>query len=148
MVFFYISAILVGTPLIGHPVAYLAMKWGPWFSSYLSITCYVIAFLFTLGVPETMNIANLHKSSPETNGTIDENLPTENVPSYTKLLSSVSDGLTSLRVLVWDNKKLGIILFSTLLIRIGATVNPMLMQYIAKRFSMRWAEVRRYNAQT
>lgn len=122
------------------------MKRGPWFSSYISIACNLVAFLLTLYIPETMNIMNPQNRSSENNNATAEDLPTQSIAKFTTLfkssfLSSARHGIKSLRIIVWDNKRLSVVLFSTLFTRSGSYTNVLLMQYIAKRYSMKWSEV-------
>ncbi|KAK2600216.1 hypothetical protein QQS21_005012 [Conoideocrella luteorostrata] len=141
-IFFYFGASTVATPLLGNPLAYLAMeKGGPWLTSCIGCACNVAAFLLILAVPETINVKNV-PDQDVTNSSA--SLPT-NDASYLRLrwdeaILSAKNALKCLRAVVWDNKKLSLILISTLFTKIGAYVNLILLQYIAKRFSLSWAE--------
>ncbi|OAQ59144.2 MFS transporter [Pochonia chlamydosporia 170] len=136
-VYFYVSAIFAGTPIIGNPLAYLAMKRGPWFSSYISIACNLVAVLLTLQIPETKHVASSQNgglendNSAETENSSSQNNETLPTLSKANILSSARDGIISLRGIIWDNKRLSTVLCSTLFTRLGSYTHALLMQYIA-----------------
>lgn len=123
------------------------MKRGPWFSSYISIACNLVAVILTLQIPETKHVASSQNgglendNSAETENSSSQNNETLPTLSKANILSSARDGIISLRGIIWDNKRLSTVLCSTLFTRLGSYTHALLMQYIAKRYSMKWSEV-------
>ncbi|KAK2597371.1 hypothetical protein QQS21_005995 [Conoideocrella luteorostrata] len=143
-VYFYVSASLAGTWLLGNPLAYLAMKYGPWTTGCLACLCFAVPFILALIIPETSHIKRLHDGNSDNDdatrpGSISHSA-TPSKPRWAIILSSTTAEIASLRSALQNNANLALLLSSTLLTKLGSWVSTLLMLFISKRFSFSWAE--------
>ncbi|KAF4504262.1 hypothetical protein G6O67_008435 [Ophiocordyceps sinensis] len=144
-IFFYLAAATIGGELIAGPVAYLAMTRGAWFSVFMGAGCLSAAILVALAFPETRNKAARDESTRDDgDGDQPENSPSlrlfrcAGLRACSKL--ALKQATTSVRSYFWDDKRLGLLLFSLVFTSLGKFISVILMQYTTKRFHWSWSE--------
>ncbi|KAK2593186.1 hypothetical protein QQS21_009115 [Conoideocrella luteorostrata] len=139
--FFYVSAATAGTPLVGSPLTYLAMKKGPWFSGCLSSLSLLVMFLFSFAVPETGRAKGLKSKKMAPNrGPQESPLLANPTSTRSDTVSLPRNGIAALKSSLSRHRALLPLLVATLFATLGSRANTLLMQFIAKRLSYSWAE--------
>lgn len=141
-IFFYFSAAQITGNLIGAPVAYATMARGVWVGALSGYSFYVVSFILALICQETLP-QDLSGSSNETQHEQPAAIDQKGRESLGQaLIRLVKHTGNSLRCIFKDNVKLGILLISILFADLGSYASILLMQYMRKRFSWSWSEVR------
>lgn len=124
------------------------MTRGAWFSVFMGAGCLSAAILVALAFPETRNKAARDESTrDDDDGDQPENSPSlrlfrcAGLRAWSKL--ALKHATTSVRSYFWDDKRLGLLLFSLIFTSLGKFISVILMQYTTKRFHWSWSEVRR-----
>lgn len=115
----------------------MAMARGAWFSVLVGFGCLSAAVLLALTFPETRRLA-------VPNEIVDDSDPDSLATSgpSSRISAAVEETLASIQCLFWENKRLGLLLFSLIFTTFGTYVSVILMQYTTKRFGWTWSEVR------
>ncbi|KAF4511925.1 hypothetical protein G6O67_001122 [Ophiocordyceps sinensis] len=129
--FFHLAAAIIGGQLVAGPLAFLAMARGPWFSVLLGVGCLSTAVLVALGFPETRQKASEND---------DDDYPPSLDPGPGLSPAALRRAAMSIRRLFWDNKRLGLLLFSLVFTTLGRYISVILAQYTTKRFHWSWSE--------
>lgn len=124
--------------MIGGPIAYPLMQISQWYTAYAGLFAMVLTLAATLCIPETLHFkgapATEHaEQSPETSTTIET--------TYNHTLKLWQNTSRVMKSLVFEDKRLGLILISLMFTTIGTYSQYMLLQYISKRYGLSWAEV-------
>lgn len=120
------------------------MARGAWFSVFVGVGCLSAAVLVALTFPETRDAA---KRGETTRNDGDDNdfensysVPYAGLRAWSHL--ALKQVTTSVRSYFWDDKRLGLLLFSLIFTSLSKYVSTILMQYTTKRYHWSWAEVR------
>ncbi|KJZ76344.1 hypothetical protein HIM_04426 [Hirsutella minnesotensis 3608] len=136
--FFYLAAATIGGELASGPLAYVSMRnLGAWSSVFIGIMCLAAAALIAFAVPETRQ-PKAKESDAECRGQDVRRPVSESLRR--RLSDGVKRAAASARRLFWDNRTLGLLLFSLLFSTLGKYVSLILKQYTAKRFQWSWSE--------
>lgn len=135
--FSYFSAAAVTAGFVGSPLAYLAMRRGPWFSVAVGFGMFVLSFFLTFTLSSSRNEAA--EISSRRNSQVEE--PTLTVP----LSKGTRAGrfMAVIRDQFLLNRTLGTLLCSLFIIHLGRSSTSVLKQYVTRRYEWSWSEVRR-----
>ncbi|KAL7908231.1 hypothetical protein GGI35DRAFT_453658 [Trichoderma velutinum] len=147
-VFFYVTAVAIGAKLMSGPLAFIAVQRDLWLSVYIGLACLFISVLIALAIPETRALSAVEVEEPSN----DENEQNDSsVSSYTDKkwalwtriyeILEIKQMATLVKYFVWENQRLGLLLFSLVFATLGNYVSLILMQYTTKRFGWTWAKV-------
>jgi hypothetical protein len=127
--------------LIQNPLTYLLMKRGPWLSIYVGLGLSVFCILLGFSLPESL------KKGPGAGDISDEDSPGDGdhhgllQQALTQAKAGAWKFLTFLRLLITEERQVGLLLLSLLFTTFGRDSALMLIQYIHLRFRWKWSEV-------
>jgi len=126
--------------LIQNPLTYLLMKRGPWLSIYVGLGLSVFCILLGFCLPESL------KTGPEAGDMSDEDGSGDREhhgllqQALTQAKAGTGKFLTFLRLLISEERQVGLLLLSLLFTTFGRDSALMLIQYIHVRFKWEWSE--------
>ncbi|KAK0743997.1 major facilitator superfamily domain-containing protein, partial [Schizothecium vesticola] len=142
--FLYIGTVVMGGSLAAHPLTYLAMQVGTWFTFKISLLCAIIAALLAFWIPETLDRTAAREVDPVPFDADQTALNKVKLTILDRILASASTAAThtlrTVRWLFWEQKLVGLLFASLACEIMGKSVNDILQQYISKRHRITFAE--------
>ncbi|OAA82646.1 Major facilitator superfamily domain, general substrate transporter [Akanthomyces lecanii RCEF 1005] len=143
-IFFYLVATALVGNLVGAPLTFYLMEYGPWTATAVGYSCYMarlfVVFFFCQDMKRN---AVLLFQDDETQPAVEDDDKGAVAAAFRTMLNPVlaikqtwSAGVE----VFWIHKKLGILLFTLLFSDLGGYANILFNQYIAKRFDWSWSE--------
>ncbi|KAK1836850.1 hypothetical protein QBC39DRAFT_59933 [Podospora conica] len=137
--FLYIGTVLMGGSLAAHPLTYLAMQSGTWFTFKLSLVSALAAALLTLFLPETLDKTAVDPvPSPPFPPTKPHPTPLSHLLLKTR--TATTHTLSTIHWLFWSQRLVGLLFASLALETLGKSVTAISQQYISKRHRLTFAE--------
>jgi len=140
LTFSYLVATMMVGGMLANPLAYVLMRENLWLSIYSGISMMTFCIILGFSVPETLEktvttreIRGHHTTSASSRQY--HNAILEQVKSGTQRFVGF------LNMLVKEERRVGLLLLSSLLTTFGKDSALMLMQYITVKFQWEWSEV-------
>ncbi|KAJ6787285.1 hypothetical protein PWT90_01706 [Aphanocladium album] len=143
-IFFYIIAADLSGNLVGAPVTFYVMKYGPWFATAVGYSCYVARLFVILFFckdlkRDTFVLRNEDEPEP------DEEQSNKGALSaaFGAMLNpalAIKKAYSACFEIFRGNRKVGILLLTLLFSDLGGYANILFNQYIAKRFDWSWSQ--------
>lgn len=120
-----------------------------WLSVYLGMACLFVSVLIALAFPETRvpSVAETEEPSNDESERSDGSVSSNTIKTrvlWTRIYDILE--LKQMAILVkyffWENKRIGLLLFSLIFTTLGNYASIILMQYTTKRFGWTWGKVR------
>lgn len=133
--FFYLGTVQVVGYLIAPPITYFVIRIGAWNTLALGIAFLALTIPVAALLPETKDFQHAKPIVAEEDVTVAKG------PAVERLKKLYVEGAALLRYQFWENKLLGLTLFSLIFTSVGKSFTNVLQLYGKTRFHWQWEEV-------
>ncbi|KAJ3498639.1 hypothetical protein NLG97_g956 [Lecanicillium saksenae] len=140
-IFFYLIAADLTGSLLGAPLTFYVMKYGPWFATAVGYSCYVIQFLVILLFCKDLNKGQFSLRNEDEDG--ERPRKSAFATAFSTMLkptAAIKQTYGACVKVFWVHRKVGMLLVTLLFSDLGGYANILFNQYIAKRFDWSWSQ--------
>ncbi len=142
--FYFIATGLVGN-LVGAPLTFYLMEYGPWVATAVGYSCYVARLLVVLFLCHDMKRdAALLYHDDEPQPAVEDSDKSAVAAAFSTMLNpvlAIKQTWSAAVQVFWMHKKIGVLMLTLLFSDLGGYANILFNQYIAKRFDWSWSQV-------
>lgn len=138
----YLGATPVVFGLVSGPLGYALMQNGHWITACVGIGAHIVTCVLCLVLPESWDYkAQAKDFKAQAKDLAPSDSDSQPAGIRQKVSDAIKQTLASFRSVLFQDKTLGMLTFSTIFADLGVFAALFLMQYMTKQLNMSWAEV-------